>query len=190
MHKRQKFFAGGGRLHRRVNIVDEREFPPVSFERRAVFPRADRLASRVFYERFQNGKMVFYAKLVADLSHFFDRVRTENDLAPGLELDGIDDEMIVNATRSALVFRVEMRGDQDFTAREKPFGKRKTDAVRLVKIRDLPRGEGLNVLIKPPSLCLPVQIFGREKFFERDASVAIDARKILPSVLVHGLVFL
>ena len=133
---------------------------------------------------FESGQAVFYADLVADLPHLFQRSGSEMELLPGIRMDGVDHQMGVK------VLPVHMSCHQDLTAGEESLRQFQPDLMGLGGSKLFFRGEGLGVLVEEGACVFSVEVFGGHEALHSHICHAVDPRQVAVALLVHGFLWM
>lgn len=127
--------------------------------------------------------MVCHADFVADLPELPEGVGILAELLPGLEADGIDDEVGVD------MLGIAVGGHLHLMPRPGLCRKLQTDCMSLGIGDILPGGEGLDILVKVDAVQLIVGGLGGEKFREGILAAAVQPGHIpAPGFRVGGFV--
>ena len=132
---------------------------------------------------FESGQAVFYADLVADLPHLFQRSGSEMELLPGIRMDGVDHQMGVK------VLPVHMSCHQDLTAGEESLRQFQPDLMGLGG-SELFWRERLGVLVEEGAGVFSVEAFGGHEALHGRICHAVDPRQVAVALLVHGFLWL
>ena len=133
---------------------------------------------------FESGQAVFYADLVADLPHLFQRSGSEMELLPGIRMDGVDHQMGVK------VLPVHMSCHQHLTAGEESLRQFQTDLMGLGGSKLFFRGEGLGVVVEEGACVFFVEVFGGHEALHGHICHAVDPRQVAVALFVHGFLWL
>lgn len=184
LHLLYEFLPVAGYPHNRLYRGDEPELPALSPHSGPVFPCAQTRGPVLLPVWLESGQAVFYADLVADLPHLFQRSGREVELLPGVRMDGVDHQMGVK------VLPVHMCGHQDLTAREELLRQFQPDLMGLSWCKVFFRGEGLGVLVEEGAGVFPIEVFGGHEALRGHICHTVDARQVAVALLVHGFLWL
>lgn len=169
-----------GGLHR----GDELKLPALSPHSGPVFSGSQATGPVLLPVWFESGQAVFYADLVADLPHLFQRFGSEMELLPGIRMDGVDHQMGVK------VLPVHMSCHQNLTAGEESLRQFQTDLMGLGGSKLFFRGEGLGVLVEEGACVFSVEVFGGHEALHGHICHAVDPRQVAVALFVHGFLWL
>lgn len=176
--QRDKALPALGNTHRVVDGDREAELPALALVRRTVLARGHRFAR--FRLRFEHGKSVLRADLIAAFPQSFERIWVLPQLVTRLAAHRIDDEMRVQMRR------VDVRRDEHFVSRPRFCRELQRDTVCLFRCDLLPRRERLHILIKVHAARFSVSVLRRQELDERIFAVAIHAADVPPPRFVHS----
>ena len=157
-------------FHGFSDVVHEAEFPALPLPGGTVFSGGHLLPT--LFVRRQNREMVRHADLVADLPELAEGVGILAELLPGLEADGIDDEVGVDMPGIAV------GGHLYLMPRPGLRRELQSDGMGLGIGDVLPWGEGLDILVKVDAVQLVVGGLGGEKFREGILAAAVESGHI------------
>ncbi len=184
LHLLYEFLPAASSPHGCLHRGDEPELPALSSHSGPVFPCAQATGPVLLPVWFESGQAVFYADLVADLPHLFQRSGSEMELLPGIRMDGVDHQMGVE------VLPVHMSCHQNLTAGEESLRQFQPDLMGLGGSEIFFWGEGLGVLVEEGACVFSVEVFGGHEALHGHICHAVDPRQVAVALFVHGFLWL
>lgn len=184
VHLLYELLPAAGSPHGCLHRGDKLKLPALSPHSGPVFPGAQATGPVLLPVWFESGQAVFYADLVADLPHLFQRSGSEMELLPGIRMDGVDHQMGVK------VLPVHMSCHQNLTAGEESLRQFQPDLMGLGGSEIFFRGEGLGVLVEEGTCVFSVEVFGGHEALHGHICHAVDPRQVAVALFVHGFLWL
>ena len=170
LHLADEILPAHTHFHGFPNVVHEAEFPALPLPGGTVFSGCHFLPALLIGR--QNREVVRHADFVADLPELAEGVGVLAELLPGLEADGIDDEVGVDMPGIAVGGHLHLMPRPGLRRKFQPY------AMGLGIGDVLPWGKGLDILVKVDAVQLVVGGLGGEKFREGILAVAVQTGHI------------